>query len=212
MNKKISVLLVDDHLIARNGVKLMLSKEERIHIGGEAENISSALRLARENEFDIAIIDISLQEENGLELLRFLRAEKPKLQVLMLSMYAEEVYAVRALKLGASGYLSKNVDAGTFIKAVYKIAEGRRYISPELADKLVDIVSGEELTTVETLSNREIEILKLIASGKSLVHIAEKLHLSSSTVTTYRRRILEKTGLSSNADLINYVRETGLLH
>lgn len=209
---KIKVLLVDDHAIARNGVKLMLEAEADIEIAGEAENTRRALSLAKANDYDVALIDISLQEDNGLELLRILQNEKPELKVLMLSSYSEEIYGVRALKLGAAGYLNKCVEASTLAAAIRKAAAGRRYISPTIAEKLVGMVSSGDKGDLEALSNREIEILKLIASGHSLVSIADKLHLSRSTITSYRQRILEKTGLHSNAELAHYARDAGLLN
>jgi DNA-binding NarL/FixJ family response regulator len=209
---KIKVLLVDDHAIARNGVKLMLQPENDIQIAGEADSTRRTLSLIHANEFDVALIDISLREENGLELLRILRTEKPGLKILMLSSYSEDVYGVRVLKLGAAGYLNKSVEASTLAAAIRKAASGRRYISPMLAEKLVGIVSGEEKGPLETLSNREVEVLKLLASGHSLVSIADKLHISRSTVTSHRQRILEKTGLGSNAELSHYARDAGLLH
>ncbi|MGV3742519.1 MAG: response regulator [Burkholderiaceae bacterium] len=212
LSDKIKVLLVDDHAIARNGVKLMLEAEADIEIAGEAVSARQALNLVNANDYDVALMDISLNEDNGLELLRILRNDRPELKVLMLSSYAEDIYGVRALKLGAAGYLNKSVEASTLAAAIRKAAAGRRYISTEIAEKLVGMVSGEEKGALELLSNREIEILKLIASGHSLVSIAEKLHISRSTVTSYRQRILEKTGLHSNADLAHYARDAGLLH
>lgn len=212
LSDKIKVLLVDDHAIARNGVKLMLETESDIEITGEAESARQALNLVNANDYDVALMDISLNEDNGLELLRILRNDKPDLKVLMLSSYAEDIYGVRALKMGAAGYLNKSVEASTLVAAIRKAAAGRRYISTEIAEKLVGMVSGEEKGALELLSNREIEILKLIASGHSLVSIGEKLHISRSTVTSYRQRILEKTGLHSNADLAHYARDAGLLH
>jgi DNA-binding NarL/FixJ family response regulator len=211
-SNKIRLLLVDDHQIARSGVKLLLESESDIEIAGEAENAKETLRIIHEQEIDIVLMDISMQDKSGLDLLQTVRAQKPELRVLMLSMHDEEVYAVRALKLGASGYLSKKIDRTTLIEAIRKVAAGRRYISPAIADKLVNMVSGETLTPAEMLTNRELEILRLIAAGVSLNKIAEKLHISASTVTTYRRRILDKTGVSSNAELANYARETKILH
>jgi DNA-binding NarL/FixJ family response regulator len=209
--KKIRVLLVDDHIIARSGVRLMLDSVSDIEVTGEAENAQDALRLAQAGEFDVAIVDIALPDRNGLQLLKLLRAEKPKLAVLMLSMYAEEVYAIRALKLGASGYLTKNSPKAALEMAVRKAAAGTRYVSPAVVDKLASLISGDAAAPFEALSDRELEILKLIAIGESLVRIAEQLHLSASTVTTYRRRILDKTGCKTNADLSRYAHDHGFL-
>jgi len=211
LNNRIRVLLVDDHDIVRNGVRLMLSSAADIDVCGEAVNADEALRMAREREFDVALLDIALPGKNGLDLLRLLRAEKPKMAVLMLSTYSEEIYAVRALKLGAAGYLTKDSPTATLTAAVRKAASGGRYVSAALLEKLADLIGGSAKLTHESLSNRELEVLKLIAAGESLVNIAVKLHLSPNTVTTYRSRILEKMGLASNAELTRYAIENGLI-
>lgn len=208
---KIRVLLVDDHTVARSGVRLMLQAAQDIDVIAEAEDAQTAMRLARTDKFDVALVDIALPDKNGLELLRLLRMDHKKLAVLVLSMYSEEVYALRAFKLGAAGYLSKTSPAALLEAAIRKAAAGGRYISPAIAEKFASMLSGETLTSFEALSDRELEVLKLIATGESLVKIADKLHLSASTVTTYRRRILEKIGLSTNAEMTQYAREHGLL-
>lgn len=210
-NEKIRILLVDDHVIVRNGVRLMLSSETDIEVAGEAENAQDALRLVREQDFRVALVDIAMPGKNGLDLLRLLRAEKPKMAVLMLSTYSEEVYAVRAIKLGAAGYLTKDSPAAALVAAVRKAAAGGKYLSPALSEKIADLLGGGGAATHEALSNRELEVLKMIASGESLVNIAGALHLSPNTVTTYRTRILEKMGMSSNAELTRYAIENGLL-
>lgn len=210
-NKKIRVLLVDDHTVARNGVRLMLSEAEDIAVTSEAENAQEAMRLVHEQEFNVALLDIALPGKSGLDLLKLLRTEKPKLAVLILSMYSEEVYALRALKLGAAGYLTKNEPAATLIAAVRRAADGRKYISPSLVDKLADMLGNENRMPHETLSDRELEILKLIATGESLAKIGLMLHLSPKTITTYRARILEKMDLSSNAEITRYARANGLM-
>lgn len=207
----IRVMLVDDHSVVRNGVRLMLETAGDIEIAGEAETAQDAIRLAREKDFDVALVDIGLPDQNGLELLRFLRTEKPKLAVLMLSMYSEEIYAMRAIKQGAAGYLTKNITASILVAAVRKAAAGGKHVSPELGEKLVNVFGGKVKASHETLSDRELEVLKLLAAGEKLVNIAEILHLSPSTVTTYRARILEKTGVDSNAKLARYALENGLL-
>lgn len=209
---QISVLLVDDHAIVRNGVRLMLSSEADISIDGEAGTAQDALRLAQERDFTVALVDIAMPGANGLDLLGQLRRHKPKLAVLMLSTYSEEIYAVRALKLGAAGYLSKESDAATLIAAVRKAAASGKYISPALMDQFANMIGGRTAATHEALSNRELEVLKLLAAGESLVNIAGRLHLSPSTVTTYRTRILEKMGFANNAELVRYAMENGLLN
>lgn len=207
----IRVLLVDDHTVARNGVRLMLSEADDIEVTCEAESAEEALRLVRLHDFDVALLDIALPGKNGLDLLKLLRAEKPKLQSLVLSMYSEEVYAIRALKLGAAGYLTKNEPAAALIAAVRRAAAGRKHISPALVDKLADMIGNEGRLPHEMLSDRELEILKLIAAGESLVKIGGLLYLSPKTVSTYRTRILEKMELTSNAELARYARANGLL-
>ena len=209
--KKCAVLLVDDHVIVRNGVRLMLSAADDIVVVGEASTAQEAMQLVQRQDFNVALVDIAMPGKNGLELLRMLRAEKPKLAVLILSTYSEEVYAVRALKLGAAGYLTKDSPADVLIAAIRKAAAGGKYVTPSLMEKLAGILGGDGMSSHDELSNRELEVLKLIAAGESLVKIADTLHLSPNTVTTYRTRILEKMGMTSNAELTRYAIENGLL-
>lgn len=212
MTKKIKVLLVDDHVIVRNGVKLMLGEADDIAVDGEAGNAQEALQLVKSQEFDVALLDIAMPGKNGLDLLKQLRSEFPKLAVLILSTYSEEIYAMRALKLGAAGYLTKDSPTNALINAVRKAASGGKHVSPAMMEKLVSSIgSSSTPATHEALSNRELEVLKMIASGASLVKIAETLHLSPHTVTTYRARIMEKMGVTSNAELTRYAIENGLL-
>jgi DNA-binding NarL/FixJ family response regulator len=207
---KTRVLLVDDHAMVRNGVRMMLGAADDIVVVAEAENAAEAMRLVREQEFDVALVDIAMPGRNGLELLKAMKEERPKLAVLILSMYSEGVYAVRAFKLGAAGYLTKNSPESTLIDAVRKAAAGGKYVSPTLANQFADMLSGG-IASHENLSDRELEVLKLIAAGESLVNIATMLHLSPSTVTTYRARILEKMGMKSNAELSRYAQQCGLV-
>ncbi|WUR15151.1 response regulator transcription factor [[Empedobacter] haloabium] len=212
MDKKIAVLLVDDHTIARSGVRLMLGTCDDIDVQGEAANAQEALELLRTRAFDVALLDITMPGKNGLDLLKSLRADWPRMAVLMLSTYSEEIYAIRALKLGAAGYLTKDVPTAVLTGAVRKAAAGGKYISPALVDKLATLIGGGAGTaTHEELSNREFEVFKLIAAGESLVRIGELLHLSPNTVTTYRTRILEKMGMASNADMTRYAIEHGIV-
>lgn len=207
----IRVMLVDDHLIVRSGVRLMLGTADDITVACEAETVRDALLQAEKEEIDVAIIDIALPDRSGLELLKLLKARKPKLAVLVLSMYAEDIYAVRALRAGASGYLTKNSPAPIIVAAVHKAASGGKYITPTLVEKFADLLVGEEQPAHERLSDRELEVLKHIALGSSLIRIAEMLNLSPHTVTTYRARILEKMGLSSNVEIARYAFENDLL-
>ncbi len=207
----IRVVLVDDHAMVRSGVRLMLSSAGDIEVVGEAGNAQEALTLLKETAADVALLDITMPGKNGLDLLKQLRGEYPKLAVLVLSTYSEEIYAVRALKLGAAGYLTKDSPTNVLVAAVRKAAGGGRFVSETVADKLADLVGGGKGASHETLSNRELEVLKQIAHGESLVKIAEILHLSPNTVTTYRARIMEKMDLHSNAELTRYALEHGLV-
>jgi DNA-binding NarL/FixJ family response regulator len=209
----IRVLLVDDHAIARNGVRLMLGTVGDIRVDGEAGNAGEALELVATQAFDVALVDITMPGKNGLELLKQLRAAYPRMAVLMLSTYSEEIYAVRALRLGAAGYLTKDAPTATLVTAVRKAAAGGKHVSPALLEKLASMIGGGGggSGSHEALSDRELEVFKLIAAGEPLVRIGELLHLSPNTVTTYRARILEKMDMSSNAELTRYALEHGMI-
>jgi DNA-binding NarL/FixJ family response regulator len=210
-NQMIKVLLVDDHAIARNGVRLMLGTADDIEVTGEAANAHDAMQMVGEGDYDVALVDITMPGKSGLELLRSLRAERPKLAVLILSTYAEDIYAVRALKLGAAGYLTKDAAAPVLVAAVRKAAAGGKHVSPAMMEKLATLIGGGGVASHEALSNRELEVFKLIAGGESLIEVGKALHLSPNTVTTYRARILEKMGMSSNAELTRYALENGII-
>jgi DNA-binding NarL/FixJ family response regulator len=207
----IRVLLVDDHAIARNGVRLMLGTASDIVVAAEAGNAQQAQQLTRAQVFDVALLDITMPGRNGLELLKLLRADYPRMAILMLSTYAEEVYAVRALRLGAAGYLTKDCSTETLVAAVRKAAAGGRHVSEALGDKLAGLIGAKDGGGHGALSNRELEVFKLIAAGESLVRIGELLHLSPNTVTTYRSRILDKMDMASNAELTRYALEHALI-
>jgi DNA-binding NarL/FixJ family response regulator len=207
----IRVLLVDDHAIARNGVRLMLGTASGIAVTGEAGNAVEAMQRVAGQDFDVALVDITMPGKNGLELLKMLRAERPRLAVLILSTYSEEIYAVRALKLGAAGYLTKDAPTATLVEAVRKAAAGGKHVSPALVEKLATLLGGGASGGHEALSDRELEVFKLLAVGEALVRIGELLHLSPNTVTTYRTRILDKMGMASNAELTRYALEHGMI-
>lgn len=209
----IRVMLVDDHAVVRNGVRLMLGTTPDIDVTGEAPTAKEALSLLQKQDFDVALVDIALPGRNGLELLKMLRAERPRLAVLMLSMYAEELYALRALKHGAAGYLTKDSPAASLIAAVRKAYAGGKYISATFVDQLAANVSGVRVCKQghESLTDRELEVLKLIVKGKSLASIAVSLHLSASTITTYRARICKKLDIGSNAELTRYAIENSMI-
>jgi DNA-binding NarL/FixJ family response regulator len=209
--KTIRIMLVDDHGMVRNGIRLMLANDPDLEIAGEAETAQQAVALAQAQPFDVALVDISLPDRSGLDLLRQLVETHPKLAVLIISMYSEEVYAVRALKHGAAGYLTKDSSAATMVAAIRKAAAGGKVVSAATAQKLAGMIGGSGVAAHEHLSDRELEVMKLIAAGESLVDIAERLHLSPSTVTTYRTRILEKMKMKNNAELTRYVYGNDLM-
>ncbi len=203
----IQVLLVDDHLVVRNGVRMMLANAEDIAIAAEAENARAAMQMLSQHEVDVAVVDIGLPDTNGLDLLRQLKARQPDLAVLILSMYGEDIYAVRAIKLGAAGYLTKDCPSDNLIDAIRHAAQGKKYITLQLAHQLADALSENSRSDYEALSTRELEVMKLIAAGESLVSVGAKLHLSPSTITTYRTRILKKLKLKNNIELAEYVKQ-----
>jgi DNA-binding NarL/FixJ family response regulator len=207
-----NVLLVDDHEVVRDGVKNILGEQARPISFGEANTESEALRLAREQNWDLVILDLSLAGRNGLELLKQLKQIHPELPVLILSMHSEEQYARRAFKAGAAGYITKNSSRAELVEAVNKVIEGGRYVSAVLAERLV--IDMERDTTHplhEGLSDREFEVMCLIASGKTVGQIAEFLSLSDKTISTYRARILEKMGMKTNAELMHYAMQNKLV-
>ena len=209
----IRVLLVDDHSVVREGVRLMLAAAADIRLAAEAADAGSAIQAVRRGAIDVVIADVNLPDRNGLELLGMIKRERPDLPVLMLSMYTEDAYAVRALQLGAAGYLTKNVEAEVLAGAIRKAAAGGKYVTPMLAEKLATALQpGAGLAPHERLSAREFEVLRHIVAGTSLVDAAALMHLSPKTVTAYRARILEKTGLSNNAELTRYALERNLFH
>ena len=204
-------MLVDDHAVVRNGLRVMLGSAKDIVVANEAESAEQSLQLVRSEQFDVVLLDIAMPDKNGLELLKTLRLEKPQLAVLILSMYSEEMYALRALKLGAAGYLPKNSPGATLISAVRKAAVGGKYISAATADQFARMLAGDSGGQHDSLSDRELEVLKLLAGGETTSGIADVLSLSSSTVATYRTRICDKLGLKNNADLTRYALLNGLL-
>ncbi len=201
----IRVLIADDHAIVRQGLKLILSETSDMVVAGEADSGLHALKLAREGKWDVALLDISMPDKNGIDVLKLIKSEFPKQPVLMLSMHPEEHYAIRALKAGASGYLTKQSAPALLVTAIRQVASGRKYVSPELAEKLANTIGIDtDKPLHETLSDREYQVLCLIASGKPLSEIADTLSLSAKTVSVYRARLLEKMNLKNNAELTHY--------
>jgi DNA-binding NarL/FixJ family response regulator len=208
--RKVRLLLVDDHDVVRNGVRAMLGAATDIEVTHEAGSVPEAIRLVQDHTFDVALVDISLPGKNGLELVKFLRTESPQIAILVFSIYSEKVYALRALKLGVAGYLTKNVPATTLIAAIRKVARGGKFLTPEIAEKIADSIGGHGIAPVDLLTNRELEVLRLLSAGESTIDIAKTMHISSHTVATYRTRILEKTGLRNDRELYRYAFENSL--
>jgi len=205
-------LCVDDHAIFRQGVKQILAQHDRQMRIGEASTADAALQLVRETRWDIVILDLSLPGRSGFQLLADLKREQPALPVIVLTMHAEDEYAVRALRMGASGYVTKESAPEELIAALQKVLRGGRYMTPTLAEKLAFAYASPMALEKrhQTLSEREMEVLQLIGAGKSLKEIAAMLSLSVKSVGTYRARVLDKMTMSSNADLIRYVVENHL--
>ncbi|HEV7745393.1 MAG TPA: response regulator transcription factor [Pyrinomonadaceae bacterium] len=198
------ILIVDDHEVLREGVKRVFDEQPDKATFGEASTVQEALRLVREQDWDVVVLDISLGDRSGLEALKEMKHIRPRLPVLILSMHSEEQFARRAFKAGAAGYISKDSPRAELLKAVNKVMSGGRYVSAAVAEKIIfdlDIGSGSPHAT---LSDREFEVLRLIASGKTGGEIAGILSLSESTISTYRGRILEKMGMKTNAELTHY--------
>lgn len=206
------VLCVDDHAIFRQGVKQILLQHDRQTKIGEAATAEQAMQLVRESRWDVAILDLSLPDRSGLHLLTELKQEQPELPVLILSMHADDEYALRALRTGASGYVTKESAPEELITAIQKVTHGGRYMTPALAEKVAFAAASPSHAEKphHALSERESEVLRLIGAGKSLKEIAAMLSLSVKSVGTYRARVLEKMGMSTNADLIRYVIEQNL--
>lgn len=209
---KLRVLVVDDHPMVLQGLRTMLHEAGDIDVVATAADAAAAIAVVRHTALDLVLSDMALPDKTGLELLKMIKAEQPKLAVLMLSMYAEEVFAVRALKLGASGYLTKDVNTATLVEAIRRAAKGGKYISPAVAERLASQLDASATGALhERLSEREFEVFRLIATGKSLTEIGLGLHVSVKTVSGYRTRILEKTGFRSNADFTRYALDQHLV-
>ncbi len=208
----IKVLIADDHPLVREGLKKTLSAESDIQILGEAKNSTEVLDFLRHHHVDVVVLDINMPGTSGLALLADLKNLKMKTRVLVLSMYPEESFAVRALRSGASGYLTKESAPEDLAKAIRKVAGGGKYITPAVAEKLVDEISGNaNKAPHELLSKREFEVFMFIARGKTVGDIADVLSLSVATISTHRTRILEKMSLKTNADIVQYAYANNIL-
>jgi two-component system, NarL family, invasion response regulator UvrY len=208
----IRMLIADDHAILRRGLKEILVRELQGAVCGEAKDASEILARVKDTDWDLVILDITMPGRSGLDALRDLKAARPKLPVLVLSMHSEDQYAKRILRAGASGYMNKESAPEELIKAVRKVLAGGRYVSAALAEKLASDLSEDAGRPVhEVLSDREFEVLRMIAAGKTVSQIAEELHLGVTTVSTYRARILEKMNMATNAELMHYALHNRLI-
>ena len=202
----IRVLVADDHKLVREGLKQILGAAADVEVAGEAANGDEALALARKNHYDLALLDMSMPGLAGIDLIKRLKIEKPELRLLVLSMHGEQQYAARALKAGASGYLTKDAAAEQLLGAIRKVAAGGVHISETAAASLI---AGRGAHAA--LSDREFEVLRLLAAGHGPTEIAELLSISVKTVSTHKARVLEKLGLGSTAELVRYALENDLL-
>lgn len=206
------VLVVDDHEVVRSGIRGIFSELSVQAEVGEARTAHEALERVRRQSWDVVVLDIGLEGRSGLDVLKEIRALRPRLPVLILSAHREEEYAVRAFKAGAAGYITKGSPRESLIEAVHKVRKGGRYVSPSFAEKLADRLAGElERPPHESLSAKEFEVLRMIAAGKKPAEIAEKLSISDKTVSTYRTRILQKMNMKTTAELIHYALAHHLL-
>lgn len=207
----IRILIVDDHNIVHQGLTFVLDKSHKMEIAASCTNGTDAMNWLRRNDCDVALVDIAMPGMNGIDLLKQIRKEKPGLPVLILSAYPEDQYAVRLIKAGAAGYLNKECVPEEVVNAVRSVVNGKRYISPAVVEMLANELSiPEGKLPHETLSNREYQIFLLFASAKSITQIADTLKLSANTISTYRKRIMEKMRLSTNAELMLYAVENRL--
>ena len=208
----IRIVLADDHAIVREGLKHILASQSDFQVVGEAGDGNEALRLARELEFDLLVLDLSMPGRSGMELIKLVRAERPKVRILVLSMHQEVQYAVRAIKSGASGYLTKESAPAELEQALRKIAAGGAYVTAEVAQQLaLGAMPGTETPPHETLSTREFEVFQRLVAGDSVTVIAQQLHLSVKTVSTHKANLMHKLGLANPSDLVRYAIRHGLV-
>lgn len=209
----LKILTVDDHAVVRAGLRQILAETEEMQVVAEAGSGSEALTLSARGHFDLVLLDISMPDMNGLEVLKRLRRENEELLVLMLSMHPEEQYAIRALKAGARGYLTKESVPAELISAIHKVSQGGRYISVSMAEKLAcHLGADEQKSPHQLLSDREYQVMLMIARGKKVSEIADELTLSVKTISTNRCRALQKMGMKHNAEFTYYAVKEGLVH
>ena len=208
----IRVVIVDDHALIRRGLRDSLHEAGDIRVVGEASDYGELRQLTRDTEFDVLLLDINLPGRSGLDVLHALKDEGTAMRVLVVSMYPEDQYAIRALRAGAFGYVNKGGDPALIVSAVRTVAQGRKYVTPEIAQMLVESLTAPSVENAyDKLSDREMQTLVMIASGKRLSDIAEELMLSPKTVSVYRARVLEKLGLTNNSEMTVYAIRSGLV-
>ncbi|TFW29513.1 response regulator [Massilia horti] len=211
-DKTIRVFIADDHAIVREGLKQILAEQRDIIVAGEAENGLDAVRLFRKSKCHVLLLDISFPDRNGIEVLKLVKKEQPEQAVLMLSMHREDQYAIRSLKAGAAGYLTKQSAPRELVTAIRQVAAGQKYVSAALAQALANQVGADhELPVHDTLSDREYQTLTMIASGKTVSEIARELSLSVKTISEYRARLLVKMKLKTSAELTHYAIRNQLI-
>lgn len=207
----IRIVIADDHSIVREGLKRIVSSIEDMEVAGEAGNGTEVMQRVRELAFDVLVLDLSMPGRSGMELIKLIRGEKPQLRILVLSMHQELQYAVRAIKNGASGYLTKESAPDQLEQAIRKVASGGAFISAEVAEQLaLGAMPGSQAVPHESLSNREFEVLQLLVAGVSLTDIGTKLNLSVKTVSTHKTNLMQKMGLQNQSELIRYALKHGL--
>jgi DNA-binding NarL/FixJ family response regulator len=207
----INTLIVDDHVVVREGIRQMLESAPDIRVGGEAGNTVEMFERLKEERYDVVLLDIQLPGKSGLEVVEELGELYENVATLIISMYDEEQYAINAVKKGALGYLTKNVREETLVEAVRAAANGKRYITREMSERLARNLDESDKPKYEKLSDRELEVLKLLAEGKKLGEIAEMKELSVKTISTYRTRMCEKLNLKTSTDIVKYAIQEGLV-
>lgn len=208
----IRIMITDDHAIVRQGLRQILSETDDLKVTGEAETGFQAIKIVRQKTFDVMLLDISLPDRNGIEILKQVKKDQPNLAVLMLSMHTEHEFAVRALKAGASGYLNKQSAPAQLVTAIRQVAAGDKYVSPAVAQELANAIGSDADQPLYTnLSDREFQTLCQIAAGKTLADISAEMFLSPKTVSVYRARLLEKLKLTNNSELIRYAIKNKLV-
>lgn len=208
----IRIALADDHKIVRQGLKQILDEEADLQVVGEAASGSETLKLVAESPLDVLVLDMSMPGRSGIELIKLIKLEKPKLGILVLSMHQEEQYAVRAIKSGAKGYLTKESASDQLISAIRKVASGGVFITPTVAERMaLDFGTSQDEASHTQLSDREYQIFEMIVAGKNVTAIADEISVSVKTVSTHKARILQKLRMSSSAELIHYAIEHSLV-